>query len=69
MPCWGWGRAAARASLDVGDGLRAVVEYGTLRFRRGGDAPAPAAVELGVPGAVRFGAWEVRRRSGPARSR
>ena len=36
-----------------------MVEYGTLRFRRGGDAPAPAPVELGVPGAVRFGSWEV----------
>lgn len=53
------GEGGGSSSLDLGEGLRAVVEYGTLRFQRGGDAPAPAPVELGVPGAVRFGAWEV----------
>jgi len=53
------GKRGGSSSLDLGDGLRAVVEYGTLRFRRGGDAPAPSPVELGVPGVVRFGAWEV----------
>ncbi len=55
----GLGEGGGSASLDVGEGLRAVVEYGTLRFRRGGEAPPPAPVELGVPGSVRFGAWEV----------
>jgi tRNA(Ile)-lysidine synthase len=59
------GEGGGSASLDVGDGLRAVVEYGTLRFRRGGDAPAPAPVELGVPGTARFGGWEVEASVGP----
>ena len=54
------GRGGGSSSLDLGDGLRAVVEYGTLRFRRGGEAPAPSPVELGVPGVVRFGGWEVQ---------
>ena len=60
------GEGGGSSSVDVGDGLRAVAEYGTLRFRRGGDAPSPAAVELGVPGAVRFGAWEVEASVAPA---
>jgi tRNA(Ile)-lysidine synthase len=41
-------------TLDVGGGLRAVVEYGRLRFDRG-PAPAPAAAVLPVPGATTFG--------------
>ena len=55
----GLGQGGGSASLDLGDGLRAVVEYGTLRFRRGGEAPVPEPVELGVPGVARFGTWEV----------
>lgn len=47
------------AGLDLGGGLRAVVEYGTLRFTVGPDAPAPEPVALRVPGTVRFGGWEV----------
>ena len=62
------GREGGSSSLDLGDGLRAVVEYGTLRFRRGGDAPAPAPVELGVPGVVQFGGWEVEAAVEPATS-
>jgi tRNA(Ile)-lysidine synthase len=46
-------------SLDLGGGLRAVVEYGTLRFSRSPDAVAPPPVALPVPGRVRFGEWEV----------
>ncbi len=38
--------AAAPPSLDLGGGLRAVAEYGTLRFRRGGEAPPPEPVAL-----------------------
>jgi len=49
-------------SLDLGDGLRAVAEYGTLRFTRAADAEAPAAVELAVPGRARFGDWELEAR-------
>jgi tRNA(Ile)-lysidine synthase len=53
------GDSGGSRSLDLGAQLRAVAEYGTLRFRRGPDAPAPDPVALGVPGAARFGAWEV----------
>ena len=31
--CWRWASGRAR-SLDLGGGLQAVAEYGTLRFRR-----------------------------------
>jgi tRNA(Ile)-lysidine synthase len=56
--------ARGTKSLDLGGGLRAVVEYGTLRFTRAGDAEAPEAVRLSVPGRVRFGGWEVEARAG-----
>ena len=46
-------------SLDLGDGLRAVAEYGTLRFTRAREAEPPAPVVLPVPGRARFGDWEV----------
>jgi tRNA(Ile)-lysidine synthase len=46
-------------SLDLGGGLRAVAEYGTVRFTSAAAAEPPAAVELRVPGRVRFGGWEV----------
>jgi tRNA(Ile)-lysidine synthase len=42
-------------SLDLGGGLRAVVEYGRLRFDHG-PPPPPPPVRLTVPGAVAFGA-------------
>ncbi len=48
------------SSLDLGGGLRAVCEYGTLRLRLGGEAPAPEPVALEVPGTSRFGAWAVQ---------
>jgi tRNA(Ile)-lysidine synthase len=47
-------------SLDLGGGLRVVVEYGTLRFTRAADAEAPPPVALPVPGRIRFGDWEVK---------
>ncbi len=53
------GERGGSASLDLGGGLRAVAEYGTLRFTRHPDAPAPEPVHLTVPGAARFGNWEV----------
>jgi tRNA(Ile)-lysidine synthase len=49
-------------SVDLGGGLRAVAEYGTLRFTRAADAEPPAPVELPVPGRARFGDWEVEAR-------
>jgi tRNA(Ile)-lysidine synthase len=57
------------AMLDIGCGLRAVVEYGVLRIQPLGDDPArPASVALTIPGQVSFGACEVRCEVGaPAR--
>ena len=52
------GRGGSR-SLDLGGGVTANVEYGTLRFRRDKDPAQPEAVSLSVPGVTRFGAWEV----------
>ncbi len=47
-------------SLDLGGGLQAVAEYGTVRFAHEREEPAvPEPVELLVPGSVRFGDWEV----------
>jgi tRNA(Ile)-lysidine synthase len=46
-------------SIDLGGGLRAVAEYGTLRFTRAREATVPEPVELAVPGRARFGDWEV----------
>jgi tRNA(Ile)-lysidine synthase len=54
------GGGGGSASLDLGGGLRAVVEYGVLRFAAGDPEPAPPSVVLAVPGAVRFGGWDVR---------
>ena len=58
------GGAGGSRELDLGGGLRAVVEYGTLRFALGPDAPPPDPVQLPVPGAARFGGWEVEARLG-----
>jgi tRNA(Ile)-lysidine synthase len=46
-------------SLDVGHGLRAVVEYGRVRFTAEREPVAPGPVSLPSPGRVRFGEWEV----------
>jgi tRNA(Ile)-lysidine synthase len=52
------------ATLDVGNGLRAIAEYGALRFEPlstgPGAAPTEAAVVLSIPGSVSFGSVEVR---------
>jgi tRNA(Ile)-lysidine synthase len=50
---------AGTRSLDLGSGVSAVAEYGTLRFRAGAEPPAPEPAPLSVPGRARFGAWEV----------
>ena len=46
-------------TLDVGQGLRAVVEYGRVRFDRGAAAAQPHPVSTTTAGTVRFGDWEV----------
>jgi len=51
------------AMLDIGSGLRAVAEYGSLRIERLGADPAgtpePAPVRLTIPGEVVFGSRRV----------
>ena len=59
------GRAGGTQSLDLEGGLRAVAEYGTVRFTREPETEPPEAVELSVPGRARFGEWEVEARLGP----
>jgi tRNA(Ile)-lysidine synthase len=57
------GERGGSASLDLGEGLRAVSEYGVLRFTVDPErAPPPAAVTLRIPGVARFGAWQVEAR-------
>jgi tRNA(Ile)-lysidine synthase len=51
-------------TLDLGGGLRAVAEYGTLRITDAAAPRPPQPVELPVPGSVRFGRWEVGARVG-----
>jgi tRNA(Ile)-lysidine synthase len=47
------------AQLELGGGVRGVVEYGVLRIEATGPELVPAAVTLEIPGAVRFGSWQV----------
>jgi tRNA(Ile)-lysidine synthase len=61
----GLGRHGTK-SVDLGGGLRAVAEYGTLRFTRTEYAAPPAPVELTVPGRARFGDWELEASVGGA---
>ena len=50
------GARGGTASLDLGGGLRAVCEYGALRFEPAAPAPAiPEAAELPVPGRAAYG--------------
>ena len=51
----GLGRRGGTAALDVGGGLRAVVEYGLLRFATGPPPPPPAPATLDVPGRAAYG--------------
>ena len=45
-------------SADVGGGLRAVAEYGRIRFTRA-RVEEPEAIELRIPGSAHFGDWEL----------
>ena len=58
------GDGGGTKALDVGSGVRAVSEYGMLRFDRQGPPPAQEPVALAVPGTARFGEWEVRANGG-----
>jgi tRNA(Ile)-lysidine synthase len=63
-------REKGTASLDLAGGVRAVAEYGVLRFELASSSPAaPAQARLAVPGAVGFGRYEVRCEIGPPERR
>ncbi|MEA2472471.1 MAG: tRNA(Ile)-lysidine synthase [Thermoleophilaceae bacterium] len=47
------------ATVELPGGLRAVAEYGRLRFARGEEPGSPEPVGLPVPGSVEFGSWRV----------
>jgi tRNA(Ile)-lysidine synthase len=53
------GERGGTVSLDVGQGLRAVVEYGRVRFTSAPPPGAPDPVSLAEPGTARFADWEV----------
>jgi tRNA(Ile)-lysidine synthase len=59
------GARGGSASLDVGGGLRAVVEYGALRFERAEAPPPVAPARLGLPGRAAFAGGEVSGEVGP----
>ncbi|MGI8728025.1 MAG: tRNA lysidine(34) synthetase TilS [Solirubrobacterales bacterium] len=46
-------------TVELGRGLRAICEAGTVRFTTG-EAEPPDPATLSVPGTARFGGWEVR---------
>jgi tRNA(Ile)-lysidine synthase len=53
--------------IDLGSGLRAVCESGTVEFLTSSEVEAaPAPVALKVPGRARLGSWEVRAELHPA---
>lgn len=47
-------------ALDVGHGLRAVVEYGRVRFDSGPTEERVESVKVTEAGCVQFGGWEVQ---------
>jgi tRNA(Ile)-lysidine synthase len=55
------------ATVELPGGVRAISEYGSLRFATGGEPePPPRAVALPIPGAVDFGRWRVEAARGGA---
>jgi tRNA(Ile)-lysidine synthase len=50
-------------TVELGSGVKAVCEYGVIRFDAGAEA-APGPARLPVPGRCRFGRWEVRAERG-----
>ena len=61
--------AGGSAALDLGGGLRALVEYSELRFDAAAPPSPPPAVDLPCPGSARFGHWVVGAKRGPAEAR
>jgi tRNA(Ile)-lysidine synthase len=58
-------RTAGTQVVELPGGVRAVAEYGAVRFEAGEPEAPPEPARLCVPGRVRFGAWEVETRVGP----
>jgi tRNA(Ile)-lysidine synthase len=54
------GARGGTASLDLGAGLRAIVEYGALRFETERDAPDVLPAAVAVPGLTAFAGGELR---------
>jgi tRNA(Ile)-lysidine synthase len=48
--------------IELGSGLEAVCEAGTVRFSSDRDAEGPAPVRLTIPGNARYGDWEISAR-------
>lgn len=46
-------------TVELGRGIRALCEAGTVRFAAGAGAPAPEPVQLAIPGRVTYGEWEI----------
>jgi tRNA(Ile)-lysidine synthase len=55
-------RGSGTAIAELSGGVRALAEYGAVRFERAAEAGAPEPARLGVPGRVRFGPWDVEAR-------
>jgi tRNA(Ile)-lysidine synthase len=56
--------ASGTATVELAGGVRAVAEYGAVRFERDLAEAAPEPARLAVPGRVRFGPWEMEAREG-----
>jgi tRNA(Ile)-lysidine synthase len=56
--------ASGTATVELAGGVRAVAEYGAIRFERALAEAAPEPARLAVPGRVRFGPWEIEAREG-----
>jgi tRNA(Ile)-lysidine synthase len=56
---WSLAREPEGGVIELGGGVEAHVEHGHLRFTAG-PRPEPEETTLTVPGACRFGSWEVR---------
>jgi tRNA(Ile)-lysidine synthase len=56
--------AAGTTTVELPGGVRAVAEYGAVRFERGPAEAVPEPARLAVPGRVRFGPWVMEARDG-----
>jgi tRNA(Ile)-lysidine synthase len=62
---WRLARKPEGGEVQLGHGVSAICEAGTVRFSTGAQ-PAPEAVMLRVPGSCRFGRWDVQAEILPA---